>query len=118
MRPGQAAAAPGISATLLAGLVDESGQPLVVFIRKVVLGHVEEGGDDVGGRAVEEGLLEMGEGALPGLVLGQPRRVDVAGAVLPVEEMTLLLENAEEGPDGRIARRRRQPLQDLKGRGL
>jgi hypothetical protein len=113
-----AAAVPVMSAPFLPGLVDELREPAIIVFREVVLRDVEEGGDDVGGRAVEEGLSQVGEGAPPRLVLGQPGDIDIAGSVLPVDEVSLLLEDAEQGADGRVAGRRRQAFQDLGSGGL
>jgi hypothetical protein len=112
-----ATADPVMSASFLAGLFDELRKPAIIVLRKVLLGNVEESGYDALCRPVEECPHKVGEGVPPGLVFGQPGSIDVAGPVLPVDEMPLLLEDAEEGADGRVARRRRQTLQNLKDGG-
>src|SRR5690606_25195511 len=106
-----------MSPALCAGHVDERGEALEFLGREFGRGLVEEGGHGLGGRAVEERPHHVAERRAAGLLGRHGGGVDVARAVLCVREVPLLFQDAEHGPDGRVARRVRKALHHLGGGG-
>ena len=78
-------------------------------------GIVEQGGNRLFGRTVEKGLQHVAQRRSLRVVARHGRQVDVAGAVLLVPDVTLVFEDAQHRPDGRVARRIRQRGLDLGG---
>mgnify|MGYP003454481124 CR=1 FL=1 len=59
----------------------------------------------------------MAQGRALGAVARHHRHIDVTGAVLFVADVAFRFEKPQQGADGRIARRLRQPGLDLGGSG-
>lgn len=103
--------------SLLLGFFDESGHTLEVVGRELFGGDVEESGDDLGGRVLEEGRQEMADGGefrLGGSEIGQE---DVLEAFVAMGDVAFLFEGAEEGADGGVGGRIGEGGENFSGGG-
>ena len=98
---------------LLPGLVDQTGKTIQLGVGDLGAGDVEERRDGFLGRSVEERFQHVLQGRAAGPDPRNDRDVDVAFPFERVAQMSFVLEYAEHRPDGGVAGRVGEPLQDL-----
>src|SRR3954470_13185218 len=103
--------------SLLFRLSDHLREPLPIRRRELPVRHLEQSGNGIRWRAIEERLHDVAQRRAPHLGAGGGRLVHVAEAILLVREVALVLEEVEHRPHGRVARRVREVLADVADRG-
>jgi len=88
------------------------------FFGELLVGGVEESGDEVFGFAFEEGAEEVFESGAFGFRLGDDGAVKVAAAFFGVFDHVFVFEGGKEGADGGVGRGICEFVLDVLGGGL
>src|SRR5262245_46529320 len=82
------------SSSFLAGLVDEFGEAVQLLVREFLARQVEQRGDGLSGRALEERLDELFEGRSPRLLARDRWQEDIARPLRRVPQVALVFEHS------------------------
>jgi hypothetical protein len=97
----------------LPSAIDGLPEAVDVLVVHFDIGHPEESGDRLFGRAGEVRANHVSERVVAGRFGGDRREVDVARPVLLVAYESTLIEDSEDGADGRIGGRIGEIAHDL-----
>jgi hypothetical protein len=100
------------------GLFDQLGQAVEIGVGQLGAREVEKRRHGLLGGPVEKGVENPGQRRTPGALARQPRLVHVAVAVGGVADVALVFQDAQHGPDCRVAGGVGESLEDLADGGL
>src|SRR4030081_206456 len=106
------------SAAFFPGARDQARDAVEILRREIAARLLEQGRNDLGDRAVEEGGHQMIQSILARLLAIERGAIDVARAVILVAQQAFVLENAQRGADRRVAGWIGNGVHDLAGGGL